>query len=116
MEFFGGIAIAIGLLTRPIALANAVMLAITLWFHYSNPYGDSFLSQDGIALLSSTTGIEAFTATGIRQLADGGHLFLAQVQEKAEMLSLIWTGGAVFFAAFGGGWWSVDRCLIKKEF
>jgi putative oxidoreductase len=116
MEFFGGFAIAIGLLTRPIALANAIMLAITLWFHYSNPYGDSFLSENGIALLKSTSGIEAFTADGVQKLADGGHLFLEQVQEKAEMLSLIWTGGAAFFAAFGGGWWSVDRSLIGKEF
>jgi len=32
------------------------------------------------------------------------------------MQSLIWTGGAAFFAAFGGGWWSLDRYYIKKEF
>jgi len=115
MQFFGGFAIAVGLLTRPIALANAVMLAITLWFHHANPYGEVFLTQQGIALLKSA-GPENFTAAGLRRLADGGHTFLTQVQEKAEMLSLIWTGGASFFAAFGGGLWSIDRSLIKKEF
>jgi hypothetical protein len=31
-------------------------------------------------------------------------------------LSLIWTATAAFFAAFGGGAWSVDRALLKKEF
>lgn len=115
MQFFGGFAIAAGLLTRPIALANAVMLAITLWFHHANPYGDAFLTQEGLALLKSS-GAQNFTTAGLRQLADGGHRFLAQVQDKAEMLSLIWTGGAAFFAAFGGGLWSIDRSLIKKEF
>ncbi len=29
MQFFGGIALVIGFLTRPVALANAVMLAVT---------------------------------------------------------------------------------------
>lgn len=32
-------AIAVGMFTRPIALANAVMLAITWWFHYMHAYG-----------------------------------------------------------------------------
>jgi putative oxidoreductase len=115
MQFFGGFAIALGLLTRPLALANAVMLAITLWFHYANPYGDAFLTQNGIAFLKSA-GAEVFTPAGLRRLADGGQAFLSQVQEKAEMLSLIWTGGAAFIAAYGGGSWSIDRCLIKREF
>jgi putative oxidoreductase len=115
MQFVGGFAIAVGLFTRPIALANAVMLAITLWFHHANPYGVALLTQEGIALLKSG-GQANFTAAGALRLTDGGHAFLEQVQEKAEMLSLIWTGGAAFFAAFGGGWWSLDRCYIKKEF
>ncbi|SMD20089.1 DoxX protein [Rhizobium sp. RU36D] len=34
MQVFGGLMIALGLFTRPAALANGVMLAITLWFHY----------------------------------------------------------------------------------
>lgn len=115
MQFVGGFAIAIGLLTRPIALANAVMLAITLWFHYSRPYGAAFLTPEGIALLKGA-GQTHFTAAGAFRLADGGRTFLLQVQHKAEMLSLIWTGGAAFFAAFGGGMWSVDRNFLKKEF
>lgn len=115
MQFVGGFAIAVGLLTRPIALANAVMLAITLWFHYSHPYGAAFLTPEGVAFLKGN-GQANFTAAGVFRLADGGRAFLAQVQEKAEMLSLIWTGGAAFFAAFGGGLWSVDRCFFRKEF
>lgn len=33
-EFFGGILIAIGLLTRPAALAAAIVLLVTVWFHW----------------------------------------------------------------------------------
>ncbi|WP_211314205.1 DoxX family protein [Humitalea rosea] len=115
MQFFGGFAIAAGFLTRPIALANAVMLAITLWFHVSFPYGDRLVTDAGFQVLSAG-GAELLTSAGARRLADGGQAFLGQVQEKAEMASLLWTGGAAFFAAFGGGIWSVDRCLMKKEF
>lgn len=114
MQFFGGFAIMAGILTRPVALANAVMLAITLWFHYTHPYGDSFLTPEGIAFLKDGGG-QYFTEVAQMRLADGGTAFLKQVQEKAELLSLLWTGGALFFAAFGGGVWSVDRVLLKKE-
>jgi putative oxidoreductase len=112
---FGGIAIAFGLLTRPLALANAVMLAITLWFHLSHPYPEIFLTDAGIAFMKSG-GAEYFSPAGLKPLADGGRALLAQVQDKANLLSLLWTGVAVFFAAFGGGPWSVDRCVLKKEF
>jgi putative oxidoreductase len=115
MQFFGGIAIAVGLLTRPIALANAVMLAITLWFHVSHPYPARLLTETGIAFMKSG-GAEYFSPAGLRPLADGGRAFLAQVQDKANLLSLLWTGVAVFFAGFGGGPWSVDRCVVNKEF
>ncbi|MER9356592.1 DoxX family protein [Mesorhizobium sp. M0514] len=33
-EFFGGILIAIGLLTRPAALAGMIVLLVTVWFHW----------------------------------------------------------------------------------
>ncbi len=115
MQFFGGIAIVIGLFTRPIALANAVMLAITLWFHLANPYGDSFLTAAGVEFMK-TGGAEYFTPAATARLADGGARFLAQVQDKANLLSLLWTGGVAFFAAFGGGLWSIDRGILKKEF
>lgn len=42
MQFFGGMLVAVGLLTRPIALANNVMLAITLWFHWRPPMAMHF--------------------------------------------------------------------------
>lgn len=34
-EFFGGILLAIGLLTRPAALAATLVLLVTVWFHWS---------------------------------------------------------------------------------
>lgn len=115
MQFFGGILIAAGLFTRPAALANAVMLAVTLWFHVTRPYGDAFLTEAGLELLRSQ-GAAFFTPDGLRRLADGGGAFLHQVQGKAELLSVVWAGGAAFFAAFGGGPLSVDRALMRKEF
>ncbi len=115
MQFFGGFMIAAGLLTRPIALANAVMLAITLWFHVTHPYGDAFLTEAGLKALREGTLNNVLTPAGLMRLKDGGHAFLFQVQDKAEMLSFLWTGGAAFFAAFGGGRLSLDR-WIGREF
>lgn len=115
MQFFGGILIAAGVLTRPVALANTVMLAITLWFHVANPYGHAFLTDAGIEALKAADQT-LFTPAGIRRLADGGTVFLELVQTKAELASLFWTGGAALFAAFGGGYWSLDRLLFKKHF
>lgn len=115
MQFFGGIALVIGLFTRPIALANAVMLAITYWFHATHPYGDAFLTPLGIDALKLGNEL-LFTPEGVRRLADGGAAFLAQVQHKAEFLSAIWTVGVLFFAAFGAGPLSIDRNVIKRHF
>jgi Predicted membrane protein len=114
LQFFGGILIALGLFTRPIALANAVMLSITLWYHLANPYGDAFLTQAGIDALKA--GSEFFTPLAEVRLADGGARFLHQVQSKAELASLFWTGGAFLFAAFGGGYLSLDRLMFRKQF
>ena len=113
MQFFGGMLIAAGLFTRPVALANGVMLAITLWFHWSHPYGDAMLTQAGIDALKAQP--ELFTTNGLTRLADGGGKFLAQVQDKAILASLFWTGGTLLFAAFGGGYLSLDSRL-KKHF
>ena len=114
LQFFGGMFIAVGLFTRPIALANAVMLAITLWFHYSHPYPAAFLTPEGIAALKA--GSPFFTPAAAARLADGGAAFLAQVQDKAILASLFWTGGAFLYAAFGGGYLSLDRLFFKKQF
>lgn len=111
VNLVGGLCIMAGLLTRPWALANAVMLAITLWFHYVNPYGPTFLTEAGTALLASPEGAQYFTADALRRLADGGGAFLTQVQDKAIFASLFWTGAVGLFAAFGGGALSVDRRL-----
>jgi putative oxidoreductase len=112
---FGGILILAGFLTRPVALANAVMLAVTLWFHATHPYGAAILSPDGMAAL--TANADLFTEDGLRNLAaDGGALFLHQVQFKAEGLSALWTVAALFLAAWGAGPLSVDRTILKREF
>ncbi|TWD54149.1 putative oxidoreductase [Agrobacterium vitis] len=115
MQFIGGFMIAVGLLTRPVALANGIMLLVTLWFHYTHPYGQAFLTPEGIAALKAN-GAVLFTPNGLMRLADGGHVFLEQVQSKAELASMFWAGAALFYAAFGGGAFSVDRALIKREF
>ncbi len=115
MQFFGGIAIALGLLTRPVALANAVMLAITWWFHASHPYGDALLTPAGLEILQTNSEM-LLTPAGARRLADGGGAFLHQVQGKAEFLSAIWAAGVFLYAGYGGGPLSVDRSLLKREF
>ena len=115
LQFFGGIAILLGLFTRPVALANLVMLLITYWYHLKFPYGDIFLTPAGLNALTEH-GTQFLTANGVRRLSDGGVAFLATVQTKAELASLFWAGGAGLFAAFGGGYWSVDRCFLRKEF
>lgn len=114
LQFFGGLFIALGLFTRPFALASGVMLAITLWFHYTHPYGDAFLTGAGIEALKS--GSDFFVPETAARLADGGSRFLHQVQAKAELASLFWTGGAFLFAAFGGGYLSLDRLLFRRTF
>lgn len=116
VNLVGGLLIMVGFLTRPAALANTFMLAITLWYHYVNPYGPVFLTPEGIELLNSPDAAQYFAADGLRRLADGGAGFLHQVQEKAVFNSLFWTGAAGIYAAFGGGALSVDRLLLKKEF
>lgn len=113
MQFVGGVLLALGLLTRPVALANGVMLAVTLWFHATHPYGDALLTQAGIEALQGA-GAELFNANGLSRLADGGAAFLAQVQDKAVFLSAIWTIATLFFAGYGGGALSVDRALGRE--
>jgi putative oxidoreductase len=114
LQVAGGLLIALGLFTRPAALANGVMLAVTLWFHFSHPYPDAFLTQAGIDALRA--GSEFFTPDALARLGDGGGKFLHQVQGKAELASLFWTGGAFLFAAFGGGYLSLDRLFFRKQF
>lgn len=115
IQFVGGLMIMVGFLTRPAALANGLMLLVTLWFHLENPYGAALLSPEGMTSLADNQAL--FTADGLRNFgADGGAKFLSQVQSKAEGFSALWAVGALFFAAFGGGPLSVDRTLLKKEF
>ncbi|WP_134725681.1 DoxX family protein [Paracoccus luteus] len=115
LQFAGGLMILAGFLTRPVALASAVMLAVTLWFHVTHPYGAAILSPEGVTALGGNAAL--FTADGLRNLgADGGAGFLHQVQFKAEGFSALWTVAALLLAAFGAGPLSVDRTLLKREF
>lgn len=115
MQFAGGILILIGFLTRPAALANAIVLAVTLWFHATHPYGTVFLSPEGLDALAVNQPL--FSADGLRNLGtDGGSGFLHQVQFKAEGFSALWSMAAFFLAAFGAGPLSVDRSLLHREF
>lgn len=74
-EFFGGILLILGLLTRPVALAASFVLLVTVYFHWVK---------------------------------------LGQGYKGAE-LSLIWMGVTMYFAAHGGGRFSLDR-LIGRQF
>lgn len=113
LQVGGGFLIAIGLLTRPAALANAAMLAVTIWFHREHPYGPEFLTPEGVAFLREN--LQYLTADGQnRLLGDGGAGFLHQVQSKAEFNSTFWAAGAALIAAFGGGKLSVDRALGRE--
>ncbi len=58
-EFFGGVALILGLLTRPAAMINAVTMLVALfWVHWGNGF---FLDTHGIeyalALLSASTAL-----------------------------------------------------------
>ncbi len=55
-------------------------------------------------------------AAALAKFSDGGAAFLAQVQDNAILASLFWTGGAFLYAAFGGGYLSLDRLLFRKQF
>ncbi|GAB3454081.1 DoxX family protein [Insolitispirillum peregrinum] len=110
----GGIAIILGLLTRPFALANAVMLFVTVWFHFHYPYNaEPLLSSAGLEAIKAHP--EFLTPNGTKRLMDAGVVFTNLLQDKAVQLSSIWAIGCLFFAAFGGGLWSIDRRL-KKSF
>lgn len=113
-QFFGGLLIVLGLLTRPAALANAFVLVMTLIYHYTHPYGHAFLTPEGLEFLKQNA--QYLTEAGQKRLLkDGGAVFLELVQGKAELASIFWAAGAAIIAAFGGGRISVDR-RIGKEF
>lgn len=114
LQFFGGILLILGFLTRPVALASGAMLAVTLWFHLTHPFGAAILTSEGVAAISGSAAA-LFTPDASNPLlnlpADGGAGFLHQVQFKAKGFSVFWTVAALFFAAYGGGWLSLDRLI-----
>ncbi|SKA18937.1 DoxX family protein [Consotaella salsifontis] len=115
IQVIGGGLMVIGLWTRPAALASTLMLLVTIWYHITHPYGDAFLTQEGIEFLKANT--QYLTAQGQRQLlTDGGMAFLHLVQDKAVTNQIFWTVGAALIAAFGAGRLSVDGAMIGKEF
>ncbi len=117
VTFIGGILVFFGFITRPAALANAVVMLTTYWYHATYPFGPTFLTPEGIAYLTANP--DLLTASGqMNLLPDGGAFFLdsgAGINLKAERASIFWAGAMALFAAFGGGYFSVDR-LRKREF
>ncbi|WP_319410372.1 DoxX family protein [uncultured Cohaesibacter sp.] len=111
--FFGGLLLAAGLFTRPVALACGVAILVTLYYHIIAPYPPVFLTAEGIEALTANP--EYFTPGAAYHLKDGGAAFLAMAQSKALTNSFYWAGGILLFAAFGGGYFSLDQ-LIKKKF
>jgi putative oxidoreductase len=116
MQLFGGILIMLGLFTRPAALANGVMLLLTLWFHVSHPFGHAFITPEGLQLIQQNAALYLTPQGRARLIPDGGVTFLDLVQSKAEYASLFWAGGALLIAAFGGWHFSLDRRFFKREF
>ena len=115
-EFAGGILIVIGLFTRPAAVAATILLLVTLSFHVNNPYGTNFLTPEGVAFITGE-GAQYFTDAARARLApDGGASFLSGVQQKAEFTSIFWACLTALFAAFGGGYLSLDKMVLKREF
>lgn len=114
MQVAGGISLILGLYTRPLALASTVMLFVTLYYHLNFPYDAApLLTQAGIDALKADPAL--VTPAGAKRLADGGLAFAGLLQHKAIQLSSIWAIGNLFFAAFGGGIFSLDR-KIRKTF
>lgn len=113
VQVLGGVLIAIGLYTRPAAFAVGIMLLVTLWYHLTYPFGSSLLTQEGMQALTASRGM---TREGYALLADGGRSFVQLAQEKSLLTSLLWAGTAFLFAAFGGGYLSLDRKLLRKRY
>ena len=112
MQVVGGISLILGLYTRPFALASTVMLLVTVYYHLQFPYDAApLLTQAGIDALKANP--EMTTPSGAKRLADGGLFFVGLLQHKAIQLSSLWAAGNLFFAAFGGGVFSLDRKLRK---
>lgn len=114
VQVLGGFLIAIGLYTRPAALAVGTMLLVTLWYHFTYPFGPELFTSEGMKELASNPGM--LTSDGSALLKDGGRYFAELAQAKAVLLSLLWSGIAFLFAAFGGGYLSLDRKLLRKRY
>lgn len=114
-QVLGGIAIVLGLYTRPFAFACAFMMAVTVYFHLHFPYNaGALLTPEGIAAIKATPAL--VTPNGAKRLADGGLVLVDLTQHKALQLSSLWLIGCLVFAAFGGGPLSMDRSVLKRTF
>ncbi|GGA59443.1 hypothetical protein GCM10011385_11460 [Nitratireductor aestuarii] len=114
VQVVGGALLALGLYTRPAAFAVGVMLLVTLWFHLAHPFDNQLITSAGLQVL--TAGPDMLTQTGYTLLKDGGRHFAELAQGKAELLSLFWAGIAFLYAAFGGGYLSLDRMILRKRY
>ncbi|SFC91854.1 DoxX family protein [Tropicimonas isoalkanivorans] len=113
LQFVGGAMIVIGLYTRPIAVANTVMMLVTISFHLNHPYPELFLTTEGLSYLTANPDLLTDSAQRVL-LSDGGIAFGERIQEKAIYTSVFWAAGTALIAAFGGGYLSVDRRMSKE--
>lgn len=113
LQFVGGAMIVVGFLTRPLAVANTVMMLITISYHLHHPYPEPFLTSEGLSYLTAHPDLLTPGAQRVL-LTDGGLRFGALIQEKALYTSVFWAAGTALIAAFGGGYFSVDRRLGKE--
>ena len=114
VQVLGGLLIMLGLYTRPAALAVGIMLLVTLWYHLTHSFSDDLLTREGMQLFAQNAG--HFTREGYTLLADGGKSLVQGAKEQAILTSLLWSGTAFLFAAFGGGYMSLDRKVLRKRY
>lgn len=114
VHLVGGLLIVLGLYTRPAAFAVGIMLLVTLWYHLTHPYGTDLLTREGVRVFTENSGL--LTRDGYALLVDGGKSFMEMAQAKAVLTSLFWAGATFLFAAFGGGYLSVDRKMFRKRY
>lgn len=77
-EFFGGVALMLGLLTRPAALVNALTMLVALfWVHWGNGF---FLDTHGIEYA-----LALFSATAALVFSGGGRYSLDALIETKRL-------------------------------
>lgn len=114
LQFIGGIMIMLGLLVRPVALANAAVMMLTYFHFVARPFEETLLSPEGIAFLRLNA--QYLTPTGQEcLLPDGGAAFVSMYQQKTQHSSVFWAAGAALLGIFGSGRMSIDHAIGRTR-